>query len=188
MKIETLAFGIVLFALMSCGGNDVKETDKKEPEIKELRKDDDIHPDEDAREQVSEQEEVTIPSFEVEVALSDMANAKLLESKETIIVDVAFSGSLKPNSKMKVSEDGQFYLANASREIKPGQTARFDGIVIPKNMLEALKNKDYEVGVNVYTGRKVFPNNLLSSLGAFGKISEFKNQKITIDAKLIQGE
>jgi len=184
MKIGYLMMGILLSTVVSCGGNPTA-TKAKEPKSEEVVKDEDVHPDEDApKKTVSE--EVEIPGFEIELDLSKKAKAKLLESGEMITVDAMFSGELKSTSKLEVSDDGQFYLANASREIKPGQIAKFSKIMVPQNVLDDLKKKDYEVGINVYTSRKVFANNLLSSLGAFGKISEFKGKRITIEVKLIE--
>ncbi len=185
MNIGYLAFGIVLLTVVSCGGNEVKETEQEEPVKQEVKQNEDVHPDEDAVKKV-EQEEMTVPAFKIDLSLSEKALEKLQKNKETIIVDVSFSGELKANSKMEVSEDGQFYLANASREIQPGQVANFNDIVIPEKILNELKNKDFEVSVNVYSGRRSFKNNILSTLGAFGKISEFKNKKITIEGKLIE--
>jgi len=187
MKIGYLVLGTLLFTVVSCGSSETSEADKKEPTKQEVKQNEDVHPDEDSK-KVVEQEEMTVPAFKIDLALSEKAVEKLQKSKETIMIDVSFSGELKASSKMEVSEDGQFYIANASREIKPGQVANFDDIVIPIKILNELKNKDFEVSVNVYSGRKVFKNNILSTLGAFGKISEFKNKKITIEGKLIEEE
>ena len=184
MRLGYLVVGMLLLTVVSCGGNQT-EAREKEPEIKEVKKDRDVHPDEDVP-QVVQNEEVEIPAFEVEVELSDRAKKKLEQSGEMITVDAMFSGELKSTSKLEVSDDGQFYLANASREIMPGQIAKFNKIMVPQNVIDDLKKKDYEVGINVYTSRKVFANNILSSLGAFGKISEFKGKRITIEVKLIE--
>lgn len=189
LRMGYMLLSLAFVGLTACGGND--ETTVDQPEITEKEEKDgtDIQPDGNGAGKKmpgTSHEEITAPTFRIKIDLSDKALAKLQGTKETIMIDVAFSAELKPNSKLEKSDDGQFYLANASREIKPGQTATFSGIMIPKEIMGQLKDDNYEVSVNVFTNRRVFPNNVISTLGAFGKISEFKGKLITIDAKLIE--
>lgn len=179
--------GLSVGLLTACGSEPAEKSTNEEPVVIETEKVVETPKDDEEVEEKSSKE-VTAPSFEIAVELSDKAKEKLEKTKETIIVDVLFTGEPKSRAKVELTEDGQYILASSTKEIKPGELATFKNIKISQEMLDNLTDKDFEVAVNVYTGRRVFQNNLISVDGVFGKISEFKGKKITLEGKLIQGE
>ncbi|WP_320054452.1 hypothetical protein [uncultured Acetobacteroides sp.] len=132
---------------------------------------------------------VAIRPFEITVSLSPKARAKIVGNKETIFVDVSITGEHKPTTPAKlIAEDGQFYVASVRKEIRYGQVARFDSIKMSRYIYNELLNKDADVTVNVYSGRKSSEDNLLNSELLSEKISKVVNRKSTIKSKLIYGD
>jgi hypothetical protein len=133
-------------------------------------------------------DEVMILPFEIEVQLSPKAREKIMASKETIVVAVYFTGIPRDSSKVKLGEDGSFNVAYATREISYGQIAKFEDIKFPGKIYDQLADKDIDVTVNVYSGRRSSTDNLLDCDALFEKISKVVNKKILVKGKLIYGD
>jgi hypothetical protein len=131
---------------------------------------------------------VTIGPFEVEVLLSPKAEEKITKDKETIVVYVFMEGDPKDRSKAKLEEDGSFFVASSRMEIQYGEVARFDSIKFPRTIYDQLVDKDVQFGLNVSSGRKSSPNNLLDCQSIFDKLSHVVNKKLTVTGKLIYGD
>jgi len=135
-----------------------------------------------------EGDSVTILPFEIDLSLSPKAAAKINHDKETIIVSVYFNGTPKKNSNAVLQEDGSFFVASAEKEITYGQPVIFDAIKFSKEIYEQLEDKDVDMTVNVYSGRKSSQYNLLDCELLSDKISSIVNKKFTIKGKLIYGD
>lgn len=109
----------------------------------------------------SASDSITIAPFDIEVSLSPKAAARMKKGGETIIVDVAFTGTPKPNVNAKLEEDGSFFVATAQKEITNWQIASFKGLKFSRKIYDQLADKNIDLGVNVYSGRKSSPDNLL---------------------------
>jgi hypothetical protein len=131
---------------------------------------------------------VVVPPFEIEVALSSKAKERIVNSNETIVIDVFLEGIPKDSSKVHLEEDGSFYVGSAEREIIYGQVASFDNLKFPKKIYDQLADKDVELNLNVYTGRKSSQNNLITGDALFDKISNVINKRFTLNEKLIYGD
>jgi hypothetical protein len=81
---------------------------------------------------------ISHPQFTVVVNLSPLAEAALRESKRKVIVYGVFADAYGPG--MKILNEARFELTATGSIV-------FDGITIPKRMLEALRDKNYEVYV-----------------------------------------
>lgn len=135
-----------------------------------------------------EGDSLLIPSFEIEVSLSPKAKDKILKNKETIIVAVYLDGIPKDTSQANLAEDGTFYVGNAQKEISYGQVAKFDDIKISKKIYDQLADKDPNLLVNVYTGRKSSENNLIFGDLLSEKLSKVINRRFILNQKLITGD
>ena len=131
---------------------------------------------------------ITILPFEIQVSLSPKAEERITKSKETIIIDVFFTGTPKDSFHAKLEEDGSFYVASAKKEIFYGQTAKFDNITFSKQIYDQLADKNIDLGVNVYSGRKSSGDNLLNCESLFDKLSNVVNKKFTLKGKLVFGD
>lgn len=129
-----------------------------------------------------DKDSVIVLPFEIEVSLNPKAKDKIINSKETIIINVSMTGT--PKDTTLYSEDGQFHVASA-KEIDYGQVAKFDNIKFSKKIFDQLTDKNVYVNSFVYSGRKSSPNNLLDCNIIADSISNIVNKKFTITGKLI---
>lgn len=126
-----------------------------------------------------------LPPFEIEVALSDAAQMKMTADKETIIVNAYLSGEPKDSIDVQINEMGQLNLAASEIELdKPG-IARFDKINISKKAYETLANKDFEILINIYSGRRSSEYNLLTADILQEPVSIVSGKRHVLNAKLI---
>jgi hypothetical protein len=135
-----------------------------------------------------EGDSVVVPPFEIEVLLSPKAKNRIVNSNETIIIDIFLEGTPKDPKKAHLEEDGSFYVGAAKREIVYGQVARFDNLKFPKKLYDQLADKDVDLTVNIYTGRKSSQNNLITGDILSDKISSVINRHFTLKLKLIWGD
>lgn len=124
-----------------------------------------------------------IPSFEIQVELSEKAEKKLKEKKESIIVAAYFSGI--PKDTTKYMEDGEYAVGTHTMELTDSRTAKFEKIKISKQVYETLADKDIQVLINIYSGRRSSKMNLLNCDILQKPISQVKDQKFVLKGKLI---
>jgi hypothetical protein len=131
---------------------------------------------------------VLVPPFEIEISLSSKAKERIINTNETIIIDVFLEGTPKNPSKVHLEEDGSFFVGSAKREISYGQIASFDNLKFPKKIFDQLAYKDVDLTVNVYTGRKSSPDNLITGDFIGDKVINVINKHFTMNEKLIYGD
>jgi hypothetical protein len=129
---------------------------------------------------------ILIPSFEVEIVLSEKAKERMSDLKESIIVMVEFSGEPKDSNNEGLNEEGQLMLRSIEKEINPPWIAKIENILISKKDYARLKNKDFDVLVQIWTGRKTSEFNLLHGELIDGPISKLKGKRNILSAKLIE--
>ncbi len=128
---------------------------------------------------------VKVPSFYVNVTLTEKARRRLEESKETIIVSASVYGEPKKNSPVKVNDVGLVDLVNNRQIELPGAgRVQFNNLVISATKLDQLVSKDYTVNINVFSGRRSSQDNLLACDFFDGKISKIQ-PGITLKCGLI---
>ncbi|MEO7121404.1 MAG: hypothetical protein ABIY62_09920 [Ginsengibacter sp.] len=130
-----------------------------------------------------DKDSVTVLPFEIAVSLNPKAKDRIIRSRETIMIDVSLTGI--PKDTTLYSEDGQFYVASAEKEITYGQVARFDNIKFSRKIYDQLINKDLYVNAFVFSGRKSSPDNLLDCSIIADSVSNVVNKTLTITGKLI---
>ena len=101
--------------------------------------------------------DTTAPTFELHIALSDAAAAKLKESGEAITIAAYYYGDAKPG---KENEVGQFDLGNQEKELAGAGSVDLGGITFKDADLANITGAP-RVNINVFTARKVFEDNLI---------------------------
>jgi hypothetical protein len=130
-------------------------------------------------------ESLVIPAFEIEVRPSDKAAQTLKSKKETVMVSAMFSGF--PIDKKDEDEIGQMPILDTIIELSvDNRVARFENIKFPKTVYNKLKDKDIDLLINVYTGRKSSEDNLIDAGIVQKKASEFKDKRFVLNYKLIE--
>lgn len=135
-----------------------------------------------------ERDSILLAPFTVEITFSDKAKARFEDKKESIILSAVFVGIPKDPKNPNLAEDGQFYLGSADREIYYGQVATFEGVKLPKKLFDQLNGDEPEYIINVYSGRKTDPDNLINTDLLSGKVSSAANRHMKLHAQLIYGD
>ena len=124
--------------------------------------------------------------FTVKVTYSQKAMDTLVASKETVIVMGYLYGFPKAGTpKRDVDHVGQVDLGDVKQEIVPAATATFDRVKPNQALMKWLDNQGLQLLINVYSGRKSSPNNLLDCGIYEGPLAAVQGQSIPISCKLI---
>lgn len=103
-------------------------------------------------------------AFTVDIDLSDAAAKLLSRNKETIKIAVYYYGMPKPGAPEGLVDDemGQIFAGEAEAEIPgaPG-SVRIDGKGVERDKLAYLEG-ELQANVNVFSGRRSSPDNLLT--------------------------
>lgn len=152
--IKFPALYLILVFLLSCSSQ--KEQDKNEQQTKNdsllLNKNNEVQFIGDS---------VEIPSFGIELNLSNKAEEKLRAGKETIIVAAYFSGTPKDTMLKEYVKNGEFAIGSREKELRNERVAKFEGIRFSKTLYDSLVPKSMVVLINVYSGRRSTDVNLL---------------------------
>jgi hypothetical protein len=130
--------------------------------------------------------DATVPGFTVAITYSQKAMDKLVAGKETVIVVGYLYGFPIPGTPKKdVDHIGQIDMGEVKKEIAPGATAIFDSVKLNQPMMKWMDNQGPQMLINVYSGRKSSPDNLLDCGIYEGALSAVQGQSIPISCKLI---
>jgi hypothetical protein len=129
---------------------------------------------------------VVIPTVTINLEVSPTAAQQLINDKETIIVDATFSG--QPIDKSTIEEGDGFGLivADVKTELTDTRSVKLENIKFSKKMYDALEDKDIELLINVYSGRRASENNILECGIVNDKMSKLKGKSYVIQCKLIE--
>lgn len=119
-------------------------------------------------------DKVKVPAFNIDVTLTEKARTRLESGKETIVVLAALTGAPKRNASVTVNEAGLVDLARGQITLSRAGQAKFDSLFVPVSKLAQLSSQDYDVNVNVFSGRRSSQNNLLECDFLDGKISKIQ--------------
>lgn len=123
-----------------------------------------------------------VPRYVVQLALSRLAENKLAQSGETVRIAASYYGTAIEASA--ASEDGEVALANEAVDLPRGATAtNLGGISIAEADIRKTSEGQPLLLINVYTSRKVFPDNLLDC-GIYQGAAALAGQ-VSITCKLI---
>lgn len=129
---------------------------------------------------------VKLPTFEIEIELSDKAEKKLKNSNETIIVQAYIRGIPKDKENEDYIEWGYIDVGQKQIELDSKRIACFSDIMIPNYQVDKLENLNVEVLINVFSGRKTSQFNILDVNILQEPINDIKGKKFTLKGKLIE--
>jgi hypothetical protein len=127
-----------------------------------------------------------IPGFTVTVTYSQKAMATLVAGKETVIVvGYLYGFPIQGTPKQDVDHVGQIDMGQVKKEIALGATATFDRVKLNQPMIKWMDSQGPQLLINVYSGRKSSPNNLLDCGIYEGPLKAVQGQSTPISCKLI---
>jgi hypothetical protein len=125
-------------------------------------------------------------NFTVKITYSEKAMATLVAGKETVIVAGYLTASpIAGTPKQYVDRMGEIGLGEVDREIAPGAIATFSNVKPTPAMMKWVDSQGPQLLINVYSGRKSSPNNLLDCGIYEGSLAAIQGQSIPISCKLI---
>ena len=122
--------------------------------------------------------------FDVRVALSPAAKNTLATRGETIVVSASYYGWPADSAKTKVDEVGQVDLGHEQHVLAAPGVAHFAGARIAAGTQRALKQPP-QVNINVFSGRKTSPDNMLDCDIFQGAIAIASKSPVAITCKLL---
>jgi hypothetical protein len=131
---------------------------------------------------------VELPDFEIEIILSENAEKKLKIGNESVIVKAYFSGIPKDTTLEEYIEFGAISIGSFQIEIFDKRVVRFEKVKISKSKYEKLEDKNFEVLINVFSGRRSSMYNLLESDILQAGINSIKGKRHILKGKLIYGD
>ncbi|PXY02339.1 hypothetical protein DF185_06740 [Marinifilum breve] len=129
--------------------------------------------------------DVKLPTFEIELDLSDRAEKELQELQETIIVQAYFRGIPIDKENEEYIEWGHVDVGGCRIELESKRIACFSDIKIPKYIVDKLEDLNVEVLINVFSGRRSSQFNILDVNILQEPINDIKGKKFTLRGKLI---
>ena len=124
------------------------------------------------------------PVFHVKVELSKTAAASLATIKETIMVVAYYYGLPAKGQENKADEMGQIQLGQEDVELPGAGTATFSGAPIKTARLPYIDG-GVQVVINVFSGRKSSPNNLLDCGFFDGPVAQAAKKGLSLYCKMI---
>ena len=119
------------------------------------------------------------PEFSVSVRLSDAANRKLIDRKETIMVEGFLSGHPKNATELR-----PVILGRVEAEIHPSETATFNNLRLTPDALALIDSRGPRILIVVSSGR--FTDNLLACEVYDDNFELIKGRTIDIPCQLIE--
>jgi hypothetical protein len=120
------------------------------------------------------------PEFSVSVRLSDAANRKLIDRKETIMVEGFLSGHPKNATELR-----PVILGRVEAEIHPSETATFNDLRLTPDALALIDSRGPRILIVVSSG-KLFTDNLLACEVYDDNFELINGRTIDIPCQLIE--
>ena len=126
---------------------------------------------------------ITGPAYTLVLTLSDKAAAKLAESHEQVHINGHYFGEARRASDG--DEMGEVHLGDEDKDVPGAGSYSMGKARIDAKGMAKIKAKEPDLLINVYTSRKVFPDNLFDC-GIFqDQVSVAAKSGIAIACKLI---
>ena len=179
-KMKNLIYLLLItFTIISCNHSKSGNAKRTKKNVKEVTK--------------MSIDSVSVPTFKIQLNLSEKAEKMLKDKNESIIIAVDFIG--EPEKRIIETRKYEFYNENGDMnigskriEFESKRTIKFENCKVSKKLLKLLKNKTYDVRINVVSGRKSSKDNLITCDYYQESIIMTKNKKIILNGKLIYGE
>ena len=123
------------------------------------------------------------------LSLSEKAEEQLNRDHESIIVMAFFTGRPVEKIPSKFSSNLDFdglSLRSYPIELTDKRVALFKGVKFHKELYGLLADKDIDILINVYSGRRSGPNNILHCDFLQDKLSNIAAKTINLKGKLIE--
>lgn len=119
-----------------------------------------------------------VPEIVLHIKLTEAAELKLTQSGEVISGTFYFDGPGTPfHSNRKNSPYRSVFLGEYRFEIGQAGEVRFTDAIISREAFDRLSDENYYFFLNIYSGRRVFENNILRGGYVAGRFEDLKLQQ-----------
>jgi hypothetical protein len=127
---------------------------------------------------------VEVPAFDVRVVLEEGAGEALVAAGETVVVSAIFDGD--GDAPPRTCDPFRAVYLGAAKVELSGEpwVASFRGVRVREDDLARLDDPDFHVSLNVFTGRRSAPNNLLWASSPAGRIEGMRGRTTEVPATL----
>jgi hypothetical protein len=133
----------------------------------------------------SADERIPVPEFVLAISLTNDASRKLEQAGESIKGAIYFDGDGFPVPDTKTAPFREVFLGQYDFELEDAGDLAIKNASISKEAFLRLKNSNYHYFVNVYSGRRVFAENILTCGYADGRLDELAaGKRIEINCDL----
>jgi hypothetical protein len=128
---------------------------------------------------------VEVPAFDVRVVLEEGAGAALVDAGETVVVHAWFDGD--GDAPPRTCDPFRAVFLGSARVELRGEPwiASFRGVRVRADDLARLSDPDVHVSLNVFTGRRSSPGNLLRAPAPSGRIEAMRGRTTEVRAELV---
>jgi hypothetical protein len=138
-----------------------------------------------AQQAASADESVPVPEFTLEISLTKDASNKLAQAGESMSGTVYFDGDGPPLPGIKTAPFRDVFLGQQDFELEDAGLLTIKNASISKEAFLRLDDQNYHYFVNVYSGRRVFAENILTCSYADGRLDDLKaRERIEIHCEL----
>ena len=129
--------------------------------------------------------ELAVPEFSISVKLSETAQKKLQDLKESILVRAYFDGDPLPGKRKDNSPMRGVVLGSDMKVVDVNNVAMFAETKISRMNWNDLADKDYYVTINVVSARRASKDNLLECDTPIDRVSTFVGKSTRVFCRLI---
>ena len=130
-----------------------------------------------------------VPPFTMRIVLSEEANKKLANAGETISGTIYFDGDGMPFPEESNAPMRDVFLGKHEFELRESGELVVSDASISDEAYNHLSDKNYHYTINVVSGRRVFPNNVLAGGYAAGRLRDLDPKRpIEIKCDLLEKE
>jgi len=123
---------------------------------------------------------IKLPTFQLELKLSKLAEKELKKSKESIVIVAYMRGTIKNSI-----EKNEYQIGEYSVEVTSERIITLDEVYVSKKKFDKLEDPNFEVLINVFSGRKSSQFNILDVDILQEPIEKIKGKRHYLKGRLI---
>jgi len=123
---------------------------------------------------------IKLPTFQLELKLSKLAEKELKKSKESIVIVAYIRGTLKNSD-----EKNEYQIGKYSVEVTSERIVTLDDVYVSKKEFDKLEDPNFEVLINVFSGRKSSQFNILDVNILQEPLEQLKGKRHYLKGRLI---
>jgi len=127
-----------------------------------------------------DENQIKLPTFQLELKLSKLAEKELKKSKESIVIVAYIRGTLKNSG-----EENEFEIGEYSVEVTSERIVTLDEVYVSKKKFDKLEDPNFEVLINVFSGRKSSQFNILDVDILQEPIEQIKGKRHYLKGRLL---